>query len=98
MGPARPGPQLMYTLIVRPGCHLCDQAEQSLAELEEERGLDWRAIDIDTDAALAQYSDDLPVLLRDGRPVARLTSSKAALARATQPNLWQRLISSLHIN
>ncbi|WP_182355182.1 glutaredoxin family protein [Flaviflexus huanghaiensis] len=88
----------MYTLVVRPGCHLCEQAEQSLAALEEERGLVWRAVDIDTDPDFAQYSDDLPVLLSDGRPVARLTSSKAALARATRPHLWKRILHSLHLN
>lgn len=88
----------MYTLIVRPGCHLCEQAERSLTELEAEHGFSWQARDIDSDPDFAQYSDDLPVLLRSGAPVARLTSSKAALGRAIKPSLWRRVRNSLQIN
>lgn len=88
----------MYTLIVRTGCHLCDQAEESLLELEADLGISWRAQNIDDDLGLAQYSDDLPVLLKGDRVVARLTSSKAALAKALKPSLWHRIKSSLQIN
>ena len=88
----------MYTLIVRDGCHLCNQAEQSLRALEVELGVQWCAQNIDSDPALARYSDDLPVLLKDGKPLTRLTSSKAALARALVPGPWQRIKNSLRIN
>ena len=88
----------MYALVVRPGCHLCEQAEQSMTELEAELGIVWCSQDIDSDPRYSTYSDDLPVLLREGRPIARLTSSKSALARALKPPLWHRLRNSLHIN
>lgn len=85
----------MYTLIVRTGCHLCDQAEESLRQLEAELKISWRARNIDSDPSLAQYSDDLPVLLKEDRVVARLTSSKPALEKAVKPTLWQRIKDSL---
>lgn len=88
----------MYTLVVRPGCHLCEQAEESLAQIESERGIEWRAVNIDDDPALAQYSDDLPVLLDGPRAVTKLTSSKVALDKATKLGMWSRIKSSLHFN
>ncbi|MEZ7898447.1 MAG: glutaredoxin family protein [Flaviflexus sp.] len=88
----------MYTLIVRQGCHLCEQAEISLAQLESETGLAWQTVDIDSDPALAKYTNDLPVLLEGGKVKAILTSSKAALAKATRPTLLGRIKSSLHLN
>ena len=81
-----------------PVASLCEQAEESLAQIESERGIEWRAVNIDDDPALAQYSDDLPVLLDGPRAVANLTSSRSALDKATKPGMWSRIKSSLHFN
>lgn len=88
----------MYTLVVRQGCHLCEQAEISLSQLESETGLEWRSVDIDSDPTLASYSDILPVLLEGENVKASLTSSKAALARATRPGIITRIKNSLCLN
>jgi glutaredoxin len=60
------------TLYSKPGCHLCDDLRVALEELAAERIFALKEIDITTDAALfARYRFDIPVLLRDGREVAR---------------------------
>jgi len=55
------------TLISRIGCHLCEEAESSLARLATELGFGLDLVDVDSDRALAnQYSDRVPVILIDG--------------------------------
>jgi len=70
----------------RAGCHLCEAAEQVVAQVVAESGDDWARIDIDTDPELRQaFTDQVPVTFVDGRQhdfwrvdPARL---RAALAR-----------------
>lgn len=51
---------ILYT---RPGCHLCDDAQQLL----ESYGLEPRLVNIDTDPALQQaYGLTIPVVVIDG--------------------------------
>jgi len=60
------------TLLSKPGCHLCEDVRSSLEELQSDHHFALEEIDITTDAALfARYRYDIPVLLRDGREVAR---------------------------
>jgi glutaredoxin len=52
---------ILYT---RVGCHLCDDA----AALLIRNGLDFQAIDVDSDPALqARYNECVPVVVMDGR-------------------------------
>lgn len=52
----------------REGCHLCEAAEQAVADLVAETGDDWVRVDIDTDPALkAAFTDQVPVTFVDGR-------------------------------
>jgi hypothetical protein len=55
-------------LLTRQGCHLCEQAATTLAELAAEAGLDEpTAVDVDADPGLqAEYGDRVPVVLLDG--------------------------------
>ncbi|SFS07589.1 Glutaredoxin-like domain [Agrococcus baldri] len=58
------------TLIGKPGCHLCDEArpvvERVVAGFE---GVTMTEVSILDDAALEErWSDDIPVVLIDGRP------------------------------
>ena len=56
------------TLITRTGCHLCEQAEQLLRPMAAELGFQYTEVDVDADPALkAEHSDDVPVILLDGR-------------------------------
>jgi glutaredoxin len=62
----------MLTLYSKPGCHLCDDLRETLEEFRAEHAFALDEIDITTDAGLfARYRFDIPVLLRDGREVAR---------------------------
>ena len=63
---------MTLTLLSKPGCHLCEDVRSSLEELQSDHHFALEEIDITTDAALfARYRYDIPVLLRDGREVAR---------------------------
>ena len=58
------------TLIGKPGCHLCDDAEAVidgvLAELELQITVDKKNI-LDDEALFARYSEEIPVLLINGK-------------------------------
>jgi hypothetical protein len=56
------------TLLGRPGCHLCDDARLVVARVAEEVGVGWeeRSI-VDDRALLEEYSEQIPVVLVDGR-------------------------------
>ena len=61
-----PAPRL--TLLGKPGCHLCDDARAIVLEVAGERGLELEERNIlDDEALLAQYAEEIPVLLIDDR-------------------------------
>ena len=75
-------PEPRFALVTRPACHLCDLMEERLVDVLERRGLAWSRLDVDRDARLLElYGDTVPVLLLDGREVARVRISRRALAR-----------------
>ena len=56
------------TLITRVDCHLCDVAKEAIARVAEQAGVDWIAVDVDSDPALLEeYWDRVPVILLDGK-------------------------------
>jgi len=56
------------TLISRAGCHLCEEAEQTLRRLAAELGFAYSELDVDAeDARRHEYSDRVPVILIDGK-------------------------------
>jgi glutaredoxin len=55
------------TVITRVGCHLCSDAEQTIARMAAELGFAADVVDVDSDRGLAnEYSDRVPVILVDG--------------------------------
>jgi hypothetical protein len=55
-------------VLVRPGCHLCEEATAVVAAVCAEEGVDWTTRDITGDAELTgRYSDEIPVTFVDGR-------------------------------
>jgi glutaredoxin len=65
--PTGPAASHRVTLITRVGCHLCEEAANSLASLSRELGFSFECVDVDSDPALAnEYSDRVPVILIDG--------------------------------
>ncbi|WP_147104108.1 glutaredoxin family protein [Nesterenkonia populi] len=56
-------------VLVKPGCHLCQDALAVTAQVCEEFGLEHRTTDITQDAVLAeQFAEEIPVLRIDGVP------------------------------
>jgi len=63
-------------LLSRAGCGLCDEAAAELRAL----GAAFEVVDIDADAGLcASYNESVPVILIDGREVARAPLPAGAL-------------------
>ncbi len=78
----RAAPAARYELVTRPGCHLCDEMAVLLDEVLPEHGLTWKPVDVDADPALRlRYGEAVPVLLRDGKPVAKVRVDRSELER-----------------
>ncbi len=87
-------PPLQVTLIGKPGCHLCDTARDVVGQVVDEVGTDSSArqvvvseVSILDDAELFdRYSEEIPVVLIDGRvhTIYRVDPARlrTALARA----------------
>jgi len=65
-----PAPQAhRVELLTRSGCHLCDAAKATVAEVAARFGVEWREVRIDGDQELvARHAEEVPVLLVDGVP------------------------------
>ena len=71
-------------LYTRPGCHLCDEARDTILRLRESGGgFELREIDIDRDDELhARFLERIPVVEVDGEIVAELHADAAVLRAA----------------
>jgi hypothetical protein len=59
--------QRLVTLIRKPGCHLCDDAQTVVEKVCAELGVPWESKDITADRGLHdQYWEQIPVVLVDG--------------------------------
>lgn len=57
----------LVTLIGKPGCHLCDDAQTVIEKVCGELGVPWEKKDITEDAELhREYWEQIPVVLVDG--------------------------------
>lgn len=89
--------QIELTLIGKPGCHLCDQAREAIAEVVTEflqRHPEVEIVQIEQDInqdeqLAAKYREEIPVLLINGKmhnywriDTERLTRALFALANA----------------
>jgi len=55
-------------VLVRPGCHLCEEAETVIAAVCAEESVDWAERDITGDPELTKrYTDEIPVTFVDGK-------------------------------
>lgn len=55
------------TLLVRPNCHLCDEARATLKRVAQTAVVAWEERDVDADPELAyEYGDRIPVILLNG--------------------------------
>jgi hypothetical protein len=78
----RSAPPACYELVTRAECHLCDEMAAVLDEVLPPFGLSYVPRDVDAEPELrARFTDVVPVLLRDGRPVAKVRTDRRALTR-----------------
>jgi hypothetical protein len=57
----------VITLLTRPGCHLCDDARETIARVAADLGIPWEERDITTSRSdLGDYSEMIPVTLING--------------------------------
>ena len=69
--------QIQLTLVVRQGCHLCEAAEGNLGRVlgrfsaeYPDTGYEVELADIDSNPEFEKYTDEIPVLLINGKQVA----------------------------
>jgi glutaredoxin len=75
---------IALTLYSRPECHLCEEMKAAIARVSANRGIAvaLEEVDISTDASLeAQYGLEIPVLLLNGRKVAKYRVTDIHLTR-----------------
>ncbi len=71
------------TLYTKPGCHLCEAVEQVIARVRKKQPFDLEIRNIDDSAAdLARYHAEIPVVLVNGREIARYRLSTAEFEAA----------------
>jgi len=71
---------LRVTLYGRPGCSLCDQAEQFLHRISRRVPLTVDLVNIESDDALLQrYMFEIPIVAVDGETVAAAPIYEGAL-------------------
>lgn len=74
-------PQLV--LYTAPGCCLCEEMKAQLEALRGRQRFDLEVVDISASPELEErYRPEIPVLLIDGRKVAKYRISTEALRRA----------------
>jgi hypothetical protein len=75
---------IALTMYSRPGCHLCDEMKTAVRRVAGSltASITIEEIDISTDPDLeARYGLEIPVLLVDGKKVAKYRVSDEDLAR-----------------
>jgi glutaredoxin len=81
-GGARAAAAPCFQLVTRRGCHLCDDMARFLDAALSRRGMEYETVDVDHDPALRErFGDVVPVLLRDGVPVAKVRLDARRLER-----------------
>lgn len=70
---------LLYT---KPGCHLCDEMKIVVANVARQFSVEVEEVDISADPDLMQeYGEQIPVLMLDGKKIAKYRISEADLIR-----------------
>ena len=75
---------IALTLYSRPGCHLCDDMKAVVARVAARSAeITIDEVDISGDPVLeARYGTEIPVLLVDGKKVAKYRIEESALRKA----------------
>lgn len=66
----------------RPGCHLCDEMKAVVRRAAGRERFTWEEVDISTDERLERlYGTEIPVLMIEGRKVAKYRVGEEELVR-----------------
>jgi hypothetical protein len=76
--------RVSYELVTRDGCHLCDEMAAVLDAVLPEYGLAWSPRNVDAEPELRRFTDVVPVLLREGQPVAKVRLDRRSLIRIVE--------------
>jgi glutaredoxin len=81
-------PQTVITLYSRQGCHLCDQAKQSIIELQKEFDFNLDEVDIDQNDELTElYGLMIPVVFINGKEAGFGQINKIDISNRLQEKL-----------
>jgi len=73
------------TLYSKPGCHLCEPVQDTILAVQRERGFEFLVRNIEEDAAdFEKYQHAIPVVVVDGREIARYKLSRRQLEAALE--------------
>jgi glutaredoxin len=64
----------MHRIVIysKPDCHLCDLAKEVVARCRRKADFAWEVVDISQNPELLErYRNDIPVILLDGKEIAR---------------------------
>ena len=74
---------IAVTMYSRPGCHLCDEARESLQRVQTRVPFTLQEVDITADDALhARYLERIPVISLEGEDLFDYEVDEDALERA----------------
>ena len=63
---------MTITIYSKPDCHLCDRAKEVIERCRSKADFTVKVIDISQDPELFErYRNDIPVILLDGKEIAR---------------------------
>jgi glutaredoxin len=70
-------------LYSKPGCHLCEPVEEVILAVRREREFEFEVRNIENDPAeFEKYKHAIPVVVVDGREIARYKLSRMRLEMA----------------
>jgi len=71
-----------FQLLSRPNCHLCEEMQKLLEQVLPRHGEEYVVEDVDSRPDWRQrFGEVIPVLLRDGRAVAKIGLNRRRLER-----------------
>ena len=72
----------LYEFVTRQECHLCHVMERLIGEVFSAQSVEFERRDVDADAGLLKlYGESVPVLLRNGKLVAKVRTDRSQLQR-----------------
>lgn len=75
----------VVTLYTKPGCHLCDQAQESLDRVRKQQPFEIEVVNINDDPSLlAEYGEQIPVVLLNGAFVFEYAVDETRLRQLLQ--------------